>query len=80
MVGREHVTLCHEEIGERKPCGIVREGDEKSTTTVGGHGSWPPHISMYLLSKLAGLVADLHFWDRLMGGMHEDAHLAVLFP
>ena len=79
MVGRECVTLHCKEIGEHKPCGIVCEGDEKLTTMVGGHGSWPLHISVYLISELVGLFTDLHFWDRLTGGMCEDAHLAVLF-
>ena len=80
VVGREHVTLCREEIGERKPCSIVREGDEKSMTMAGGHGSWLPHISMYLISELMGLFADPQLWDRLTGCTCEDAHLTVLFP
>ena len=79
-VGREHITLCCEEIGEHKSCGIVCEGDDKSMTTAGGHRGWPPHIGMYFISKLVGLFADPQLWDRLMGCMCEDAHLTVLFP
>ena len=79
-VGRERVTLRREEIGECKPCSIVCEGDEESTTTAGGHGSWPPHIGVYLISELMGLFADPQLWDRLTGCTREDARLTVLFP
>ena len=66
-VGCECVTLRRKEIGERKSCGIVREGDEESTTTAGGHRSWPPYIGMYLISELMGLFTDPQLWDRLTG-------------
>ena len=79
-VGRERVTLRREEIGECEPCSIVCEGDEESTTTAGGHGNWPPHIGVYLISELMGLFADPQLWDRLSGCTREDARLTVLFP
>jgi hypothetical protein len=69
LVGAKRVTLRREEVGERVMSGIIREGDEVASAASGSHGGWPPHIGMYLITELLGLLADPQLGDRLPGGV-----------
>jgi hypothetical protein len=78
LVDSKYIALSCEQEGGRIPGGVISEGDEISSATLGRHCGWPPYIGMYLVAEIFGLLADAELGHRLSSCPSVNAGFAVL--